>query len=962
MNTLLKKQLKQQAWILLLGTAASGKTQLLTHVTSAKKQQDTPFFSWWSTDQAVFIDPVGALTHDDLETAKPQWTHLMQCAKRHCRRQPIQEIILTIDAPALATEKKRIALQTQLTHAVQLIQSFQKKLSFTIIMTQCDTIPGFCEFFDNLTEADREKVMGVYNKPEADLSFSPLINKINGQLLHRLHQEPNIEKKRAIQLFPLQLEAVTKQLIAITSALPYHEQSCVNGLFLTSSKQHNQRIDFIKAIKQTQTITSTQRPYFVKQLIDQTIQNAVIKYRQHTQRQRWSLATLGLMLVTITTLTLFWHITYEKTQQILSTLQQNTIQRPLLSSNAHPWLNTLNVLQQDIKTLDSPTLRMSSALGFTQPATLKKNLTQLYETQLQTRFIPFLEAQLDDALRKSDTNPYALYRSIKTYLMLIEHRHQNPEEITAWFQQRWLIHYPKQPGFQNSLLQHLRYTLAHHFVWPNDTITRYHALNTLAALPPAAFDMLILQSAYSNQQAALFNHDNSPQAFNFNTLTLPELYHPANFQLIYNVKIPAIVNHANKYHWIFDQTDIATTSIDTRSNDAIIMEMRKRYLTAFSQAWLHLIPNIQLTPPKNFAALAQAIAALTNPETDFIRFLKIIVGNVRLHQEINNENLTAITQLIHPTAVTQRLHTQLQALQTDLQHLQNSSNIDHACYQYSLMLFKHPDTNNVIIALSNNAKTLPNPLREWVNNITQYSLSLIFAHAKTYINSLWNTTILPEYQDNLAHQFPFNTQATQDARYDAFLHFFGADGSMQQFFTHYISPFVNTQQTAWHWKTVLGKNMGFSENTLHTFMQMHLIHDVFFAGHSNMPGFHYILTLAKHNTSQQNVALNLEGQLLTFDEPKIMPTILHWPGPNPGQITLQINTPDGTQILKHFTGPWAWFHFLNTLKIKQAENTQNFTLSLTNANTVTQFTLTMDAPLNPAIPGLLSSFQCQKNL
>ncbi|MEK9766515.1 MAG: type VI secretion protein IcmF/TssM N-terminal domain-containing protein, partial [Thalassolituus sp.] len=88
-----------------------------------------------------------------------------------------------------------------------------------LTFTKCDLVAGFSEFFDSMSQAEREQVWGISFPQEvdadtgADLSlfgaeFNQLVKRLNERLLWRVQNERNTDKRVMSQSFPAHLESL----------------------------------------------------------------------------------------------------------------------------------------------------------------------------------------------------------------------------------------------------------------------------------------------------------------------------------------------------------------------------------------------------------------------------------------------------------------------------------------------------------------------------------------------------------------------------------------------------------------------------------------------------------------------------------------------------------------------------------------------------------------------------------
>lgn len=181
------KDLYSLPWVLLVGPSGSGKTEALRHcgVGFPPGLQDhlqgsggTLNMHWWFTNQAVVLDTAGRMFMQDAETGGGnEWKDflkLLKTARSHC---PINGLLLVVSSETLLKdssekiEKDAGAIARQL-DVIQ--RTLDVRFPVFVIVTKCDKIIGFREFFDGLTDPNlQHQMLGWSNPAPLDEAFKP---------------------------------------------------------------------------------------------------------------------------------------------------------------------------------------------------------------------------------------------------------------------------------------------------------------------------------------------------------------------------------------------------------------------------------------------------------------------------------------------------------------------------------------------------------------------------------------------------------------------------------------------------------------------------------------------------------------------------------------------------------------------------------------------------------------------
>ena len=240
------------------------------------------------------------------------------------------------------------------------------------------------------------------------------------------------------------------------------------------------------------------------------------------------------------------------------------------------------------------------------------------------------------------------------------------------------------------------------------------------------------------------------------------------------------------------------------------------------------------------------------------------------------------------------------------------------------------------------SKTSPAPLNGWL-----YSIAL----------SQRNLGILPWERQGystchglLDNRYPFVKTATSDVSLSSFGYYFAQSGTLSMLFNNTLSPFVDTSKAQWQWKYV---NPTFAQNnnaTLLQFERSNLVRQLYFdnKNHLSVP---FTLTPVSQSPSVEKVELLVNGKPSTQ-------TQFTWPK-DTENFSLVITDKDGNTHSINEKGSWALFKLLDKAEVVAHANNQKFDVNFTVDGYRASYLLTAQ-PLNPFIPGIITSFGCPK--
>ena len=181
------KDFYQLPWYVIVGEPGAGKTEAIRHsgVGFPPGMQDelqgvggTINMNWWFTNQAVILDTAGRLLFEEVEPGSTnEWREFLALLKKYRPNCPINGLFLALPADSLIREGTadlerkagRIARQLEVIQ-----REFDLRFPVFVIITKCDLLNGFREFFDRLDDpAAKNQLLGWSNPDPLDAPFRP---------------------------------------------------------------------------------------------------------------------------------------------------------------------------------------------------------------------------------------------------------------------------------------------------------------------------------------------------------------------------------------------------------------------------------------------------------------------------------------------------------------------------------------------------------------------------------------------------------------------------------------------------------------------------------------------------------------------------------------------------------------------------------------------------------------------
>jgi type VI secretion system protein ImpL len=506
-----RKRLSAMPWYMIIGPPGAGKTTALQNCglkfPLESKQPirgvgGTRNCEWMFTDEAVLIDTAGRYTTQDSaeEVDSAAWLGFLDMLKKQRKRQPLNGVLIAISLSDLATldETTRKAHS----HAIrQRLRELQDKLGLRlpvyVLFTKADLIAGFSEFFDNLGKEEREQVWGA-TLPLDDGTdedgavagftgeFELLLNRLNDRMLERVHQEPDIRRRRLIFGFPQQVASLKEVagdfLTEIFRPSRLEARPLLRGIYLTSGTQEGMAIDRLLGAMASefglprQAVVAPSGPgrsYFLTRLLKEVVFGeaglAGLDAKLERRTKIISIAAYSACGFVLLLLTGTWLNSYFGNRELIGQVHAGTqtyrAQFEELKRRGPgdqdlvatlPALDTLRNLRVGYKEREyDPPLGLT--FGLYQGSKLSQAGQDAYVTALNHILLPRLLSRIEAQLVARMNNLDFLYQTLKVYLVLGRQGPLDKDLVLQWVQADLLASYPSEDDAANrdALLAHV---------------------------------------------------------------------------------------------------------------------------------------------------------------------------------------------------------------------------------------------------------------------------------------------------------------------------------------------------------------------------------------------------------------------------------------------------------------------------------------------------------------------------
>jgi len=473
-------------WYIIIGPPGSGKTTALVNSgldfplaerfgkEALRGVGGTRNCDWWFTDESILLDTAGRYTtqDSDADVDSSAWTGFLELLKKYRKRRPINGVLVAISLQDLMmqSESERMTHARAIKSRIQELDNyFGIQFPVYVILTKCDLIAGFTEFFDDLGRAEREQVLGTTftldesSSPSGAVDqfgaeFDAILERLGSRVLWRLSGERDIRRRSAIYGFPRQLaslkETITTFLGDVFRGSRFEQAPMLRGVYFTSGTQEGTPIDrLMNTVARTFGLDEQMLPahggqgrsYFITSLFKNVVftESEIAGTNRRLEVQRaWLQKAAYAGSVALTLLVIVgWIISYASNSALIGdavaatqTAAQILDDTPLDNLDplvVLPALDAARAIPGSSGDTESGA-RLLSRLGLYQGNKLGSQADAAYRRVLVEILMPRLILRMEDQLRGGAPSPDFQYEALKAYLMLDSRDHYDAAEIIAW--------------------------------------------------------------------------------------------------------------------------------------------------------------------------------------------------------------------------------------------------------------------------------------------------------------------------------------------------------------------------------------------------------------------------------------------------------------------------------------------------------------------------------------------------
>lgn len=971
---------------------------------------------WWFTDQAVFIDTAGRYTTQDSrgDQDASEWRLFLQLLRRYRAVQPINGVIVTVSAPDLLAGGAELAHQAAAVDRrlqelrTQLGQSFPVYL----LVTKVDLLAGFIESFGDFDPAQRQQPWGIAFEMSGSATAVPddiaarladLPARLAAAVPQRLQGEPLPERRPAIYLFPAQVEALLPALEQFARRAFRHAADApaqpLRGIHFSSGTQEGNPIDRVIgdlgrsygfAPRAREAAPGQGKAFFLAGwLIKLVIAEAPLAGFSLVRRRRQrrletalgAAAALAMLLACAG-----WVHSYRSNRDYVAAVRERVARvaeqvGPARDGRIDRLLPLYALLDQLAASggIDPDAAPPGLGLGLFQGPRLARSAEQTYHRVLDRTFAPLVVDRLAAAVRQ-ERDPATRYEALRVALMLV-----TPERLQRGEVRRWAEHAYTAPGSA---------AVAPGAGEQQDWLRHFDALlERNAVLDAMRLDDPTLQSARAALAAVPLEqrvHDRllrrARERFGAAAPSVPELASPgavlafapadaasapvamaASFtrqgwrEVIEPAVEPTIAELADEAGWVLGDRSPALQRLaaEREARAAVAQAVGLRHAQAAIAAWGRLLGDVSLQPPADADALARFATELAAPESP----LRLLLH--RLAAEFSVPATGAAAPSPADAAYTAAMAAHFAGLRdyAAAAGVAGTGALDRLLPPLAAAL---QDPNGaraaeLLRSLRDESAAASAPLRGMWQSLAD---ALAGAQRRAQDRQLGSSLagLAQACRRLTADRFPFAPAATRDLPYADFARLFGPQGLFDSVFRQQLAARVDSSRRPWRLRdeAALPQAQAQAQAALRSFEMAEDIRRLFFPAGRSLPQLRLQITPAAMDAELLLFSLDVDGQLLRYENGPRRPKPLLWPGPAATQkVVLRILPagPSGVGAEVH-EGPWALLRVLQRDGALRPGAARTAAARVAVDGRALQLDVQAEAPGSVALLGELGRFRC----
>jgi type VI secretion system protein ImpL len=987
-------------WYLVIGAPSFGKTSIikssglnfpLEQAVQGLLGEKSVNFEWHLSEDAIFLD-ISRYQKNELWNSTlniTAWAEIIKILHKYKHGKPINGVIIATDIAVLANtkDKEYNAVEALKQRVQELFQHIGIQIPFYLLITKCDQIKGFTEFFGSYTEKQREQVFGftfplqsstnICDSTEAE--YNLMITRLNQQLLNRLDQEHDLSKRELILFFAQQMlllkDSLLRQVRKFFEHPGFERLVKLRGIYFTSAEQNcvntfdilGSQIAYQFGLPGLPSVlyAKQNRSYFLTDLF----RNIIIPDAQIVTEKRFSqkywlwikrvFYSILLLVSAGSVIELSRAYFHEKARILnLDNVVQTAIHNPLLANHKSLETNNiLSILDTVRKSLEKEVNNKPWLLsyGIYPLPTLNKNINDFKWYFTEKTFLPYIASRLEKLLENNKDQPNFLFMIYKAYIYL-----EKPRSLPqSWLKSAILSDWQQDPKINPEQKKELKYYLSYLLSKPimpsklNTQLvqeTRSYLQNV--PLSERIYYSLKDQAKHSNLAAidlvSALGFEGNKLFSSPSRIIIPAFYTSRGYSKIYSKSILITTKNVVSDYLIVSQRG-QENLFSTQAISELLKTVDTLYTNAYISQWENALNSLSIKPFNDLNQAINTTRILRNINSPLISLVNIVNENTNIslnnHDQSISQNFIAFKNLAVKTSPANPSSLDLDSVVKTFTELENYLTKINQSANPSLAVFTAAKTImqgeavDPISVLYQQAKQAPKPLDKWLFSIADNSWRIILNNASAEIDKVWINEILPKYQQLEAY-FPLNSKSSIEASTSDVVAFFGTGGSLESYFQNYIKPFIKADTAPFEWSSLYNHSIEDSNNKLAVIQALLKSKELYTA--KNSQGLPFLLKPLTLSANAASIRLQVGDTLIDYRHGPLQTTSFKWSMSTPIDIRISFVDFNDQRHVKVFSGPWSLLKFINSCSLKPSRQPDHYLLAVKIDNYTASFDLYME--------------------
>lgn len=675
-------------WYLLIGPRQSGKSALVTqsHLRMPVEERlgrrpiqtrvDGHATRWWFTDEALLISTPaqGAPQPGQHDT----WRGVLSFLTRYRPRRPLDGVLVVVGADMLMDGQGPALAALMRARLADAMRALSARLQIYVVVTKCDRLTGFEEFFSVLDAETRARPLGAALPVNAGRTGRDAMAQLR-QLLEaslagvtrllpfHAAAERDVTRRARMVALPEQLSLLSGAAAAfageLTEAGRFDRQMVLRGVFFTAAgtapAERAALIDGWEArFAQPAGLRvagaparpagrgEPDRAYFVSGLFrDIIFPQAGLAGRNPKAERRTAaifLTAYAVCLLALLGSGLFWLEEFNNHQATLAKFRAGVHAEQGLVQTTDPHDGIPAVLPlldkaRALTTLDhgDTTAERDFSLSPLGIPAAHRAAVDGYHALLLSQLLPAIAQQLGQQLRHAmatGASPGTLRQLLTVYLMLGEPQHYDAGTVANWTGDLVSATFPLDPVRRASASAHLQTLLT---LLPAPVQLDRSLVSEVRGLlhqnPDA--DLIyarLKEESLRSSLAAPLDVVGSLGAAGAQLLMLrsqaglpvvvPALYTRDGFYQIFLTQAPKLVRNVDSDQWIMG----TQASSDPGVASAVLQQVTNLYVQDYIKQWQSVLAQMALRALPDLPSLVGGLQTLSGPDSPLIQFIQLV--------------------------------------------------------------------------------------------------------------------------------------------------------------------------------------------------------------------------------------------------------------------------------------------------------------------------------------------------